>query len=90
MGSAQRTNRRRESGFKLTTSAFGRFFHARKEHTMLIKFTATDPRAGTVAQMDSSRGEQLIAEGAAEAFSESAPAQASQEAPADKPAKKAK
>ena len=63
---------------------------------MLIKFTATDPRAGTVAQMDSSRGEQLIAEGAAEAFLESAPtaklaaADKPLEAPADKPAKKAK
>ena len=63
---------------------------------MLIKFTDTDPRAGTVAQMDSSRGEQLIAEGAAEAFSESAPAEKpaaadkQPEAPADKPAKKAK
>ena len=63
---------------------------------MLIKFTATDPRAGTVAQMDSSRGEQLIAEGAAEAFSESTPADKPAaeikpaEAPADKPAKKAK
>lgn len=63
---------------------------------MLIKFTATDPRAGTVAQMDSSRGEQLIAEGAAEAFSESAPAakpaatDKPPEAPADKSAKKAK
>lgn len=47
---------------------------------MLIKFTSTDPRAGTVAQMDSSRGEQLIAEGAAEAFSETAPAKKAAEA----------
>lgn len=54
---------------------------------MLIKFTETDPRAGTVAQMDSSRGEQLIAEGAAEAFSESAPAKKAEkpEAPVQKP-----
>lgn len=66
---------------------------------MLIKFTSTDPRAGTVAQMDSSRGEQLIAEGAAEAFSETAPAkkaaeaekpEALPEAEAEKPAKKGK
>lgn len=70
---------------------------------MLIKFTATDPRAGTVAQMDSSRGDQLIAEGAAEAFSETAPAkkvtepeapvqkpEALPEVDAEKPAKKAK
>lgn len=62
---------------------------------MLIKFTETDPRAGTVAQMDSSRGEQLIAEGAAEEFSETAPAKNAAEpekhvAEPAKPAKKAK
>ena len=32
---------------------------------MRIKFKKPDPRAGTVAQMDSSRGQQLIDSGAA-------------------------
>lgn len=32
---------------------------------MLIRFIHPDPRAGMVAQMDSSRGRQLIAAGAA-------------------------
>lgn len=32
---------------------------------MLIKFVKPDPRAGTVARMDSSRGQQLIDAGAA-------------------------
>ena len=32
---------------------------------MLIKFNAPDPRAGTVAQMDSSRGQDFIDSGAA-------------------------
>lgn len=32
---------------------------------MKIKFVAPDPRRGTVAQMDSSRGQQLIDAGAA-------------------------
>lgn len=63
---------------------------------MLIKFNDSDPRAGTVAKMDSSRGEQLVKSGAAvlvkegvetpnaEAASE---AQVSVPAPAAKPAK---
>lgn len=33
--------------------------------TMRIKFKAGDPRAGTVAQMDSHRGQELIDSGAA-------------------------
>ncbi len=32
---------------------------------MRIQFTSPDPRAGTVAQMDSSRGQQLIDAGSA-------------------------
>lgn len=38
---------------------------------MLIKFKGTDPRAGTVAQMDSIRGQQLIDGGMAVLHSES-------------------
>lgn len=37
---------------------------------MLIKFKKPDPRAGTVAQMDSSRGQQLIDAGAADRMAE--------------------
>ncbi len=37
---------------------------------MLIKFKKPDPRAGTVAQMDSSRGQQLIDAGAADRVAE--------------------
>ena len=37
---------------------------------MLIKFKDTDPRAGQVARMDSSRGQQLIDTGAAEQVTE--------------------
>lgn len=44
---------------------------------MLIKFKDTDPRAGQIVRMDSSRGQQLIDAGAAEQVAESgAPAQA--------------
>lgn len=44
---------------------------------MLIKFKDTDPRAGQVVRMDSSRGQQLIDAGAAEQVAESGvPAQA--------------
>lgn len=39
---------------------------------MRIKFKAPDPRAGTVAQMDSHRGQQLIDCGAAVAVKEGA------------------
>ncbi|WP_315383430.1 hypothetical protein [Microvirgula aerodenitrificans] len=37
---------------------------------MLIKFNDTDPRAGMVVRMDSSRGQQLIDSGAAEQMAE--------------------
>ena len=63
---------------------------------MLIKFIKPDPRAGSIAQMDSRRGQQFIEEGAAEAFSDAAkkPApsadQVEAKAEASKPAKKAK
>lgn len=40
---------------------------------MKIKFVAPDPRAGMVAQMDSSRGQQLIDAGCAEPFREGEP-----------------
>lgn len=40
---------------------------------MLIKFKKPDPRAGTVARMDSSRGQYFINIGAAEQVSENAP-----------------
>ncbi|QTW20240.1 hypothetical protein [Comamonas kerstersii] len=44
---------------------------------MLIKFKDTDPRAGQIVRMDSSRGQQLIDAGAAEQVAESgAPVQA--------------
>ncbi|QFS64819.1 hypothetical protein [Delftia tsuruhatensis] len=46
---------------------------------MLIKFKKPDPRAGMVACMDSSRGQQLIDAGAADQVSESV----TQEQPAD-------
>lgn len=39
---------------------------------MLIKFNDTDPRAGMVVRMDSSRGQQLIDSGAAEQVAENA------------------
>lgn len=35
------------------------------EEDMLLKFISPDPRAGTVAQMDSSRGQDFIDSGAA-------------------------
>lgn len=61
---------------------------------MRIKFKAPDPRAGTTAQMDSSRGQHFVDTGAAslvkdgEAAAE-APAEAAKpEATAAKPAKK--
>ena len=63
---------------------------------MLIKFNAPDPRAGTVAQMDSSRGQDFIDSGAAVQVNEagSEPKQGSAAAapepapaPAEKPAK---
>jgi len=38
---------------------------------MLIKFKAPDPRAGMVAQMDSHRGHDLVASGAADVVDES-------------------
>ena len=62
---------------------------------MQIKFKAPDPRAGMVAQMDSSRGQQLIDAGAAVQVKENggeekaAPVVAAVTAPA-KPATKAK
>lgn len=39
---------------------------------MLIKFNDTDPRAGMVVRMDSSRGQQLIDSGAADKVAENA------------------
>lgn len=39
---------------------------------MLIKFKAPDPRAGTVAQMDSSRGQHFIDAGSADPMKEGA------------------
>lgn len=57
---------------------------------MLIKFNAPDPRAGTVAQMDSSRGQDFIDSGAAVQVNEagSEPKQGgAAPAPAEKPAK---
>lgn len=39
---------------------------------MLIKFKDTDPRAGQIVRMDSSRGQQLIDAGAAEQVAEAA------------------
>ncbi len=38
---------------------------------MLIKFKKPDPRAGMVARMDSSRGQQLIDSGSADRMDES-------------------
>jgi len=51
---------------------------------MLIKFKAPDPRAGTTARMDSSRGRQLVDAGAADPVDDSAssPPDASAAAPA--------
>lgn len=61
---------------------------------MLIKFKKPDPRAGLVAQMDSSRGRAFIDAGAAEPVSEGVaalPVREACESTADKPAtKKAK
>lgn len=48
---------------------------------MLIKFKAPDPRAGTVAQMDSGRGHYFIEGGFADAVKEGAPAAATQVEP---------
>ena len=43
---------------------------------MLIKFKKPDPRAGLIARMDSSRGQQLIDAGAADREAEGAAADA--------------
>lgn len=55
---------------------------------MLIKFKAPDPRAGTTARMDSSRGQQLVDAGAADKVAEATAGQA--EATAAPPASPAK
>lgn len=60
---------------------------------MLIKFVEPDPRAGTVARMDSSRGQQLIDAGAAVLAAEdtaAAPATPALGAPQNAPAKAAR
>ncbi len=60
---------------------------------MLIKFVKPDPRAGTVARMDSSRGQQLIDAGAAVLTTEDAaatPAAPAQGAAQNAPAKAAR
>lgn len=50
---------------------------------MLIKFKKPDPRAGSVAQMDSSRGQHFVDTGAAEQLPENeAPARAADDASA--------
>lgn len=61
---------------------------------MLIKFKAPDPRAGTTARMDSSRGQQLVDAGAADQVDEATAGQAdaaaaSPPAPAKPAAKRA-
>lgn len=60
---------------------------------MLIKFKAPDPRAGTTARMDSSRGQQLVDSGAADKVDETtsgqADAVASEPAPTKPAAKRA-
>lgn len=62
---------------------------------MLIQFIKPDPRAGTVVQMDSSRGQQFIDAGHAQAVSEGVEPAREAKAPAveaeplaDKPARK--
>lgn len=60
---------------------------------MLIKFKAPDPRAGTTARMDSSRGQQLVDSGAADQVDEATAGQsdgaAAVPAPSKLPAKRA-
>ena len=48
---------------------------------MLIKFKSPDPRAGTVAQMDSSRGQDFIDSGAAVQVAEGQEAEEVEAAP---------
>ena len=56
-----------------------------KEIDMLIKFKEGDPRAGSIAKMDSSRGEYLVRSGAAELVSERVETPKAEE-PASEPA----
>lgn len=60
---------------------------------MLIKFKKPDPRAGTTARMDSSRGQQLVDSGAADQVDEATAGQpdaaAALPAPSKPPAKRA-
>lgn len=52
---------------------------------MLIKFKAPDPRAGTVARLDSSRARQLVDAGAAVPVNEGVQAEPAPQAPPPKP-----
>ena len=53
---------------------------------MRIKFKAPDPRAGTTAQMDSSRGQHFVDSGSAVVVKDGGDEPAASEASADTPA----
>ena len=53
---------------------------------MLIKFKDSDPRAGSIAKMDSSRGEYLVRSGAAELVKEGIDAPKAEKAAPESPA----